>query len=256
MGLAAVVLLGRMAVFMVDADQRQLSIQPSDPFRTAHSCLTAYAEAARYVRDPGQNIYDAKLYEERWIHGLKVDTYEYPPPFLLVPGAMQRVAGDYLRLRPLWFVMQLLVLVGACIVVARWLGGALRTRILLASPLFLIAPTTLFTMQMGNFQSTAVALAIVGMIALESSRTSAQIAGGFALAYAALSKIFPGVLTLYLLATRRWRAALWTACAGLVLIALTLIVYGTTPFDDFLHYQLPRLSSGEAFPQSEFPRVA
>ncbi|MEJ7598352.1 MAG: glycosyltransferase family 87 protein [Kofleriaceae bacterium] len=253
--LAAAVLLGRMAVFLVDVDQQQLSIEPNDPWRTAHSCLSAYAEAARFAEEPGTNIYDNAVYEGRFIHGLKVDAYHYPPPFLLLPSAVQRMSGGYLAMRPVWFVLQLAALVGAMLMIASWLGP-LRPRVLLAAPLLFIAPTTLFTLQMGNFQSTAVALSIIGMIALRSKRGPVQVAGGLALAFATLSKVFPGVLGVYLLAARRWRAALCTVGAGVVFVGVTLLVFGSEPFDNFIHFELPRLSSGEAFPQSELPRSA
>jgi alpha-1,2-mannosyltransferase len=252
----ALVLLGRMAVFFVDAEQTQLSIQPDNPWRTGHSCLTAYAEAARFAAEPDTNIYEAKLYENRKIGGLKVDTYHYPPPFLLLPGALQRVTGGYLGLRAPWFLMQIGLLVFACWLIARWLGGDMRRGVLLASPLLFVLPSTLFTLQMSNFQPTAIALAVIGMIALSSPRSSIQALGGASLAYAAVSKVFPGILVVYLIITRRWRALAWTAVAGLALVALTLAVYGSGPFDDFLHHELPRLSSGAAFPQSEFPQVA
>lgn len=254
--LVALVLLGRMAVFMVDADQTQLSIQPGNAWRTEHACLTAYAEAARFAAEGGHNIYDGKLYDKRFIRGLKVDLYHYPPQFLLVPGALQRLSGGFLELRPWWFALQIGVLVLAFAVIARWVGGRTGQSLLLAAPLYFIAPTTLFTLQMGNFQSTAMALSLIGMIALSSSRASTQAAGAFALAYAALSKVFPGILGVYLLVTRRWRALAWTAAAGVVLTAVALAVYGTAPFSDFIGYELPRLSSGEAFPQTERYRAA
>jgi alpha-1,2-mannosyltransferase len=252
----ALVLLGRMSVFLVDVERRELSIQPHDPWRTAHSCLTAYAEAARFAAEADRNVYEATLYTDRKISGLKVDEYHYPPPFLLLPGAMQRVTGGYLELRFPWFLMQLALLIGAAFSMRRWLGGEVGERVLLMSPLLFIAPTTLFSLQMGNFQSSAVALSIMAMIAFASQRSAVQALGGLALAFAAISKVFPGILVVYLVITRRWRALAWTAAAGLVLIGLAAAVYGLRPFEDFIRYQLPRLSSGEAFPQSELARGA
>jgi hypothetical protein len=60
-------------------------------------------------------------------------------------------------------------------------------------------------------------------------------------------KLFPGLLLLYLALRRRWREVGWTlaACGGLTLLAFA--VFGATPFTAFFEYQLPRLSSGEAF---------
>ena len=253
--LVAAVFLVRMAVFMVDADQRGLSILPSDKWRTEHSCLTAYTEAARFAEEPATNIYDPTLYDKRYIEGLKVDTYHYPPPFLVVPGALQYAGGDYLGVRPIWFALQLALLIATALVLARWIGGREGQLVRLAVPLFLIAPTTLFTLQTGNFQSSALALSLLGMIALASARPAVQAAGGLALAYATLSKVFPGVLGIYFLVMRRWRAVAWTVAGALVLCALAMLAYGTQPFDDFINYQLPRLSNGAAFPQSELPRI-
>ena len=251
-GLASLVLLVRIGIFMVDVSRTELSLQPDDRWRREHSCLTAYAEAARLAAEPDRNIYDESLYEQRFIGGLKVDAYHYPPPFLLLPDALQRAGGGFLGLRPIWFVMQLGLLVGMVLAIARWLG---RREVLLAAPLFFIAPTTLFTLQMGNFQASAVALALLGMIALASSRVVVQAAGGIALAFTTLAKVFPGVLGVVLVVTRRWRAAAWTVLAAGVLTALALAIYGTGPFDDFIHYQLPRLGNGDAFPQAERPNV-
>ena len=257
--LAALVVLGRMAVFMADPDQTQLSIAPRDTWRVEHSCLTAYTEAARFAEEPATNIYAHELYfngkAPRHIGKLKVDAYHYPPPFLLVPGLLQEASGSYEGTRPLWFAFQLALLVGALLVVARWIGGREGEHARYASALVLIAPPTLFTLQMGNFQITAVGLALVGMIGLCSAKPTWQAAGGGLFAFAALGKVFPGVLGVYLIVTRRWRALGWVAAASLLWIALALFAYGAQPFEDFVSYQMPRLSSGEAFPQSELPRI-
>jgi len=254
--LVAAVLLVRMAVFMVDVDHKELSIQPASKWRTAHSCLSAYAEGARFAEQPDVNIYEHALYRDRYLSGLQVDIYHYPPPFLLVPGALQHLAGDYLALRPLWFVLQIALILVAALGVARWVGGPEGRWLRYGTAFLFVAPTTLFTLQMGNFQSTALALSLIAMMALTSTRPGVSAFGGIALAYATLSKVFPGVLGIYLLATRRWRAVGWTVAGALVLVGLAAVVYGTRPFDDFINYQMPRLSSGEAFPQSELPRIA
>jgi hypothetical protein len=252
-GLAALVLLVRMAVFMVDVTRTEYSIQPGDKFRVQHSCLTAYAEGARFATEPDRNIYDAKQYKGRQMNGLTVDALQYPPPFVLLPGLLLWAGGDFLGMRPLWFAMQVAVLLGMVFAFIRFLGEGERKRLVLASPLFFIAPPTLFTLQMGNFQLSAFSLAMIGMIALSSTRPLPQAAGGLALAFATLSKIYPAVLGVGLLFEKRWRAVLWTAGAGVVLCALTMVVYGTGPFSDFIHYQIPRLSAGDAFPQTELP---
>ena len=167
--LLAFALLARMAIFLHDPGKPEFSIRPSDPCRVQHSCLTAYAEAARFVLSAGENIYRESLYDNRKLGGFKVDTYHYPPPFLLLPGAALAVAGDYLALRPLWFYLQLATLLAAIVVASRFVGGVLGRSMLLAAPLLLLAaPVTLHTLQMGNFQITAFSLAVSAIVALDS----------------------------------------------------------------------------------------
>ena len=43
---------------------------------------------------------------------------------------------------------------------------------------------------------------------------------------------------------------------GRALVLVTLWIHGPQPFTDFASYEVPRLSSGEAFPQSEWARTA
>jgi alpha-1,2-mannosyltransferase len=62
-----------------------------------------------------------------------------------------------------------------------------------------------------------------------------------------VSKLFPGVLLLFLLLRRDWRALGWTAAAGVLITLVTLADVGWTPFAAFLA-NLPKLLSGEAFP--------
>ncbi len=71
--------------------------------------------------------------------------------------------------------------------------------------------------------------------------------GGALLALAIVCKIFPGILGLDLLLRRRWRDVLSTAAFGLVFCAGIYAVVGLEPFRAFFEYELPRLSSGEAF---------
>src|SRR5262249_13758353 len=59
----------------------------------------------------------------------------------------------------------------------------------------------------------------------------------------------------YLLLARQWRALLWTALSGLVLIGVTAAVWGTLPFEEFVQRELPGIANGHAFPQSENPNV-
>jgi hypothetical protein len=96
---------------------------------------------------------------------------------------------------------------------------------------------------MSNVQVLVFATAVLSL-ALFSARAPA---GAMALAATMVAKIFPGMLFIYLLSRRKWREVAWTIVAGIVLTVLALIVVGPASFQSFFEYQLPRLSSGEAF---------
>jgi alpha-1,2-mannosyltransferase len=250
----AVFRIGTLAVFMADVHRVEYSIKPDEEFRRSHSCFSAYAESARFADEGQQNIYERALYipsgGQRSIGPLKVDPFHYPPPFLLLPEALRVVAPDFWDLRRLWFAMQALTLAAAVVGLAGWIGGMQGGFALLAGILVLASPHTAATLQQGNFQITAIALALVAIVLLMSGLTAT---GSGLLAYAALAKIFPGVLVVPLIAARRWRLLAWIAAAGAVLVVLTVVVIGMRPFQDFVSTALPDISSGAAFPQADVP---
>jgi alpha-1,2-mannosyltransferase len=249
----AITLIARESVFMADSTQPRYSLIPGDPWRVGHSCMSGYFEAARFVQAGSDNIYDRGLYQPRQIGALNVDSYHYPPPFLLVPQALRLITTDFFQLRALWFATQALVLGSVVAALGVWIGEVLGAYTLIGGLFFLSAPTVIYSLQMGNFQSTAMALGVLALICLVTRRI---LVGAFILAYAAISKIFPGLLVVYLLFARRWQAVGWTAGAGLILLALSIGVLGTQPMKDFVHYELPAISDGSAFPQSERLNVA
>jgi alpha-1,2-mannosyltransferase len=111
----------------------------------------------------------------------------------------------------------------------------------------LAAMPTMLSLQYGNFHVAAVALAVLGMLALRE-RGRLEIAGGALLAFATLAKIFPGLLIVVLAAERRWRAVGWTVAWLVVWTLLSVIVLGPAPMAAFLELQLGRVASGAAFP--------
>jgi hypothetical protein len=248
----AIVQIARESVFMADSTRPAYSAIPGDPWRVAHSCMSAYFEAARFSQTNTGNVYDQALYE-RHIGSFKVDSYHYPPAFLLLPRALRLITTDFFQFRALWFAIQTLVFAGALVSLAVWIGGTIGAFALLGGVVVLTTPTVLFALQMGNFQTTAVALGAVALVLLVTQRIKT---GAPILAYVALSKIFPGVLVVYLLLARRWRAVAWTAASGVALVALAVAVLGTRPFADFVQQELPAISDGRAFPQSERPNIA
>jgi hypothetical protein len=110
--------------------------------------------------------------------------------------------------------------------------------------LVLAAMPTMFNFQFGQIHLFTVWTAIAAMLAFEAKR---PVLGGLLLAGGVASKLFPGILVLYLLLQRRWRELGWTAVFSAAFALLSVAVTGTTPFEQFFSYLLPRLVSGEAF---------
>jgi hypothetical protein len=257
--LAAIVEIGRLTVFMADSSRAEYSFLPKSAWETRHSCVSAYFVAARAASST-PNVYADSLYtspdddptkirKALTIGRFGIDVYEYPPTFLLLPRALRLAAPDFDRFRLLWFGLEGAVVLFGIVVLARLIGGAAGTRALFWAPLVLAATPTLSTMQKGNVQHVVVAFAMLAMVLFERRRWAA---GGALLAYATASKLYPGLLIVYLIARRDWRAVGWTAAFGLALMAVTLWDLGAGAYAAFLHH-LPGLMSGEAFPAFRNP---
>ena len=244
LGLLAVGQTARQAAFMLDPSQAQHSLLPGDEWTTEHCCLTAYAESARLAQGGEPNVYRPELYRDRRLTSFTVDLYHYPPPFLLFPLAAQAATGGgFLNVRALWFGVSALALLLALGALAYRLEPAARLRAIAVAPVIWCSLPVQLGLQMSNFQVLVVAMSVLAFAALPHRAAL----GGALLAVSAVSKIFPGILGLYLLARRRWREVAWTAGFAILFCALALAVLGPAPFEAFVTYELPRLSSGEAF---------
>jgi hypothetical protein len=251
----------RLSSFMFDGTDASASVFPSRRFFRQHTCLSSYTEAARLAQT-GVNIFEMQRYvdeprpgefKERFIGPFEVDIYQYPPSFLIVPHVAVAAGMDFPDIRRLWFAVQALLLFAGMAGLASWIGGTPGIVLLALTPVVWLAPTTRVGLQIGNFQLTAFPLAVLAMVAFDRSRAAA---GGLALGFVTVSKIFPGVLGLLLLAQRRWSAIGWCIFWSVVVTALAWLAVGSAPFVDFVRYQLPRIESGEAFFWIEFPSFA
>ena len=247
----------RTSLYAHYPDATKYSVASGDRFREEHLCMTAYAEAARLLGVSGTNVYDPKLYRPsgvfRRIGRFTVDYYHYPPPFLLLPAAVRVVAPDFYDFRRVWFSLQTTAVMSLWLGIAWWLGGSTGRRFALTGVGLMALPVTWASIQVGNVQSTVIALALAGAMAVASGR----VAGGTAmLSAAALGKIFPGVLLAHVLAWGRPRVLPWAIAWGIGISALTVAAFGTEIFGQFLFGELPRMLSGEAFSQTELPPTA
>jgi alpha-1,2-mannosyltransferase len=252
----------RLSVFMLDSEHPEFAVVPEDAFYTNHSCFSAYHEAARLAPSVA-NVYDPAHVrtplEGGKLKALKigrfdVDLYEYPPPFLLPFYAAQRMGGDFFRLRALWFAVDLTIVALGLALLAWHIDGRAGAAAALLAPLVVFSPNVQHTLQVGNFQLAALALSVIAMIAFARGR---HVLGGGLLAYVTLGKVFPGILLVVLLVQRRWRELASTAAWAALLVVATFALFGAAPFHAFLTFQLPRMSSGEAFPMLwRFPPAA
>jgi hypothetical protein len=255
----AFVQLARLTVFVVAPSRAGFAQFPSSDFEVHHSCVSAYYVAAQAASD-SPNVYDKALYnapddnpaqmrKPKMLGPFNIDVYEYPPPFLPLPRLLQLVAPQFVPFRMVWFGLNGLALLAAFVLVARSLGPTAGTRALLLSPLVMAAIPTVSFLEKGNVQGAMIAMAMIAMVLFERRHWAL---GGALLAYATVSKLFPGMLILYLLAKRQWRAVAWTAAFSAVLTLLSLMVLGMSGYAAFLEH-LPGLLGGEAFPAFRNP---
>jgi alpha-1,2-mannosyltransferase len=247
----------RSSLYTQYPEAPRFSVAAGDRFREEHLCMTAYAEAARFLGEPGVNVYAPELYRPggvpRRIGRFTVDYYHYPPPFLLLPVAVRAVAPDFYDFRRVWFALQTSTMLGLWLGVAWWVGGPTGRRFAFTGVGLLALPVSWASIQVGNVQSTVVAIALAGMMAVASGR---QRAGTALLAAATLGKIFPGVLLAHVLAWGRPRVAAWVVAWSVGITAVTATAFGTEIFREFTFGELPRMLSGQAFSQTELPPTA
>ncbi len=253
LGLLTILQTGRVAMFMSDAEKVWGASLPH--YFPHHMCMAAYVTAADYHRQGISNVYDASLYPpfattadlETQVVGIEnyfEDPYQYPPPFLLLPRFALTLTNDYSTIRTIWFAMQATAFALVSVLLALWIKGRSGKVAALLIPAMWISLSTLDGLQTGQFHLSTLVLAVAALLAFETHR---QALGGALLAGAMVSKVFPGLLLIPLLAQRRWRAAAWTAAFVAAFTLLAWFVLGPSPFTAFWNYQLPRLQSGEAF---------
>jgi hypothetical protein len=248
-GIAAVVLLVRLGGFVLDPVARPgWSTLPHSAFITHHNCVTTHFEAGRMAAEGQPNVYLSELYRgtgktPRLIGPFHVPDYQYPPPFLLLPRLAVAFSRDFPSVQRVWFALDVFIAFCGLLGLARWIGGRDGMRVALLAPLLFCAVPTLMTLQCGHFQLVTIVTSVLAMVAFDRERPAL---GGAMLSFVTLSKFFPGILILYLLLRKRWWAVAWTAGFAVFFIVLGWLVLGRAPYDAFLSYQLPRLSSGEA----------
>jgi hypothetical protein len=248
-----------IAVFIVNPNVGVWLGRPWRPWQSAHSCVSSYWFAATNI-DRTDDIYADSLYsmpradpasrrQPRRLGPFNLDVYEYPPTFLPLPRAMAVAAPDFSQFRRLWFALNLGIVALFIVAIARRVDRTFGTHAIWLTPWVLASPAIVGTLQVGNGQLLFIAASVGAMWLFERRRDAL---GGPLLAYSIVSKLFPGVLFLYLVIRRDWRAAAWTFGWALFFLAASVADVGLVPFGAFLDH-LPKLLSGEAFPAFRNP---
>jgi alpha-1,2-mannosyltransferase len=241
-----------LTAFIVNPNLGVWAATPWRPWPSIHSCVSSYWVAAR-MATTAPNLYAESVYRPRPepdkprkpnLGPFLVDVYEYPPTFLPLPRLLTAATTDFWQFRRLWFALNLAGVALCLVAIARRFDTALGTQAVWLTPWVLVSPSIVGTLQAGNVHLLFIGAAVAAMLLFERQRHAA---GGAILAYAIVSKLFPGVLLFYLLLRRDWRAVGWTAAWSVALVAVTLADVGAVPFAAFLEH-LPGLLSGEAFP--------
>ena len=255
--------LAHLSVYMFDSHRTEYAMthtirdfdeeELEEEFLPKHNCFTCYIIATHLADEGAENIYERKQYRNPQnktpIHETigdlhTIDTYQYPPPFLLLPKLLMSVGKDFFACRSIWFGLNVLAFTLTAVLLAQWLSGNTFGAFWFAIPGVWLASSTLATLQIGNVHLLIITLSVLGMLLLEKNR---HVLGGALLGFVIVSKIFPGVLLVYLVFRRKWKAAVTTGVAMIAFCLLTLLIFGQQPFRAFVDYQWPRLSSGEAF---------
>lgn len=249
--------LSRLSAFMADRDNTWGSTFPPVEFTVTHMCMGSYVHAADLTRQDDPNVYSPEHYPsfglneakdiQTSVSGLQQyldDAFLYAPPFLLLPRLWLSLSNDYLNIRSVWFTVQFLAFATFAAFLARWVGGSGGAWALWMLPLVFASMPTMFNFQFGQAHLLTIGTAVGAMLAFDLKRPAL---GGALLAWGVASKIFPGVLILYLLFQKRWFEVAWTTVFGVALGLLAWVVIGSTQIIQFVDYMLPRLTSGDAF---------
>lgn len=194
----------------------------------------------------GQNPYDTHLLDAMASQeGTRTEVFPffYPPPFLLLclPFAALTLHQAFVT----WYVFNCLTLLGVLWAIHRMLAPAVAGRPeaeVLPPLLALLAATftpVLETLWIGQINLFVVLLLVLGLDRVLRGR---DLSGGALLGAAAMIKMSPGLLLLWLLLKGRWKAVLAAAVCGVVLSVLALPVVGPSYQLYFYRTVLPGFS--------------
>lgn len=168
------------------------------------------------------------------------DGFLYPPPLAAAVTPLAALfPTDANAAAWAWAVTGFAILVAS--VLALWRVEGLDERfpilagrgrwLLVAAALAL--PPVVGELVLGNVHLLLLGLLTVAWLGIRRETTRGEIVAGFAVGVAAIIKVFPGLLLLWFVLTRRWAAALATLVGAAVVALVALPLTGTQPWLDY-----------------------
>jgi alpha-1,2-mannosyltransferase len=169
--------------------------------------------------------------------------YLYPPPLAAAVTPLSAlVPHDYRAANWAWALLGAAIVAAVVLAVGRReglfesgrLGGLLagRRRWLLIGAAFALPPVV-GELVLGNVHLLLLGLLGLAWLAIRRGTARGEWVAGFAVGVAAVVKVFPGLLLLWFLATRRWAGAAWLVAGALVTCLVALPLTGIEPWRDY-----------------------
>lgn len=158
----------------------------------------------------------------------------YTPFFVAAFAPLTRLDAPSAHLG--WQILQVVCLVGSMAVLAKRVAGFSASVSVILACAAILSRSSDQVLFFGQFAPLLLVL-MVGSWALNREHRDAG--AGLLLALAILLKLYPGILLIYYLVSRRWRVAVWTAA----FVALGMLATGFQNWYGFVVYGLPH--SGE-----------
>jgi hypothetical protein len=164
------------------------------------------------------------------------DGFLYPPPFAALMIPLAALTPDARAAEWIWSALGAAILVITVLGLVRseelgerfsMLGG--RGRWLLVAAAFAFPPV-IGELSIGNVHLLLMGLFTLAWLGIRRGDRTGDAMAGIGLGVAAVIKVFPGVLLVWLLATRRYRAAVAMVAAALALVVVTLPFTGIEPW--------------------------
>ncbi len=192
--------------------------------------FSAYLLAGRHVLD-GLPVYTDAQLGGPYVPQQQL-LYIYPPFLAVVIAPLSALFADYRVGMWVWAIGGVLALSGGLWAIAS-ARGLSRSAVAVLVGAALALPSVGFEIVMGNVHLLLGTLIAIAWLGVERRTRKGEILAGTMVGAAALIKIFPGLIVLWFVLTRRWVAAVASVVAAALLAAATLPVVGIRPWLDY-----------------------